>query len=71
VLVAQLSENSVVILEGKVVLTQRERSSAWQARFRVGDKWLRISTKQEELEKAKSAAVDPSTQSTWEANDVE
>jgi len=54
----QLSQNSVVILEGKIVLTQRKRSSAWQARFRVGSKWLRITTKQTELEKAKATAVD-------------
>jgi integrase len=54
----QLSPNSVAILEGKVVLTQRKRSSAWQARFRVGNKWLRITTKQQELEKAKAAAVN-------------
>jgi len=56
--VPQLSPNSVAILEGKVVLTQRKRSSAWQARFRVGSKWLRITTKQADLEKAKAAAVD-------------
>lgn len=52
----QLSQNSVTILDGKVVLTQRKRSSAWQARFRIGSKWLRVTTKQNELEKAKIAA---------------
>lgn len=53
----QLSQDSVAIFEGKIVLTQRKRSSAWQARFRVGNKWLRITTKQTELEKAKAAAL--------------
>ncbi len=52
----QLSQNSVAIRDGKIVLTQREHSSAWQARFRVGGKWLRVTTKQTELEKAKDAA---------------
>ncbi len=51
----QLSQNSVAIMEGKIVLTQRKRISAWQARFRIGNKWLRITTKQTELEKAKAA----------------
>lgn len=54
----QLSENSVQILDGAVVLTLRSRSSAWQARFRIGNKWLRITTKQKELEKAKEVARD-------------
>lgn len=54
----QLSQDSIAIFNGKIVLTQRKRSSAWQARFRVGNKWLRITTKQTELEKAKAAAVN-------------
>jgi integrase len=56
--VPQLSQDSVAIFDGKIVLTQRKRSSAWQARFRVGDRWLRITTKQTELEKAKATALD-------------
>ena len=51
-----LAETSVAILDGAVVLTLRPRSSAWQARFRVGGKWLRVTTKQSDLDKAKEAA---------------
>ena len=54
----QLSENSVTILDGAVVLTLRPHSAAWQARFRIGNKWMRVTTKQGELEKAKVAAQD-------------
>ena len=54
----QLSDNSVTILDGAVVLTLRPHSTAWQARFRIGDKWMRVTTKQGELEKAKAAATD-------------
>ena len=54
--VPQLSANSVQILDGAVVLTQRKRSSVWQARFRIDKKWLRVTTKQKDLEKAKEAA---------------
>ena len=52
----ELSAKSVTILDGKVVLTMRPRSSVWQARFRIADKWLRVSTKQADLEKAKVSA---------------
>ena len=52
----QLAETSVVILDGAVVLTLRPRSSAWQARFRIGGRWIRVTTKQSDLEKAKEAA---------------
>jgi len=54
----QLAETSVAILDGAVVLTLRPRSSAWQARFRIGGKWLRVTTKQSDLDKAKEAARD-------------
>ena len=53
-----LAETSVPILDGAVVLTLRPRSSAWQARFRIGGKWLRVTTKQSDLDKAKEAARD-------------
>lgn len=54
----QLSDKSVQILDGAVVLTLRPRSSAWQARYRIGHHWLRTTTKQSELEKAKAVASD-------------
>lgn len=54
----QLSQNSVQLLDGAVVLTLRPHSSAWQARFRIGDNWMRVTTKQSKLEKAKVTATD-------------
>ena len=55
---AQLSVNSVQILDGSVTLTKRNRSSAWQARYKIGNKWIRATTKHKELERATKAAQD-------------
>ena len=55
---AQLSVNSVQILDGSVTLTKRDRSSAWQARYKIGNKWIRATTKHKELERATKAAQD-------------
>lgn len=54
----ELSAQSVPILKGKVVLTKRARSSYWQARYRIGRKWIRTSTKTEDLEEAEVFATD-------------
>jgi hypothetical protein len=54
----KLSPNSVHLLNGKVVLTKRGRSSYWQARFRIGRKWVRTSTKCEELDEANGVALE-------------
>ena len=54
----ELSAQSVPILKGRVVLTKRARSSYWQARFRIGNKWIRTSTKTEDLEEAEVFATD-------------
>lgn len=54
----KLSPNSVHLLNGKVVLTKRGRSSYWQARFRIGRKWVRTSTKCEELDEASGVALE-------------
>ena len=55
---AQLSVNSVQILDGSVTLTKRNRSSAWQERYKIGNKWIRATTKHKELERATKAAQD-------------
>lgn len=55
---AQLSDSSIQILDGTVTLTKRNHSSAWQARYKIGNKWLRATTKQKELERAKKVAQD-------------
>ena len=53
---AQLSVNSVQILDGNVTLTKRNRSSAWQARYKIGFNWIRATTKEKEIERAKKVA---------------
>lgn len=54
----KLSPNSVKLLNGKVILTKRGRSPYWQVRFRIGRKWLRTSTKCEDLKEAEEAALE-------------
>lgn len=56
--VAQLSDSSVQILDGDITLTKRSHSSAWQARYKIGNKWLRTTTKHKELERAVKVAKD-------------
>ena len=46
------------LLDGAVVLSQRSRSSAWQARFKVGDKWVRATTKQKDKKAAAEVAKE-------------
>lgn len=55
---AQLSPNSVQILNGKITLTKRDNSSAWQMRYKIGDRWLRETTKQKELKEAQQVAEE-------------
>jgi integrase len=55
---AQLSVNSVQILDGAVTLTKRDNSAAWQARYKIGSKWIRTTTKQKELARATKTAQD-------------
>ena len=54
----QLSKKSVQILDGAVTLTKRDDSSFWQARYKVADNWLRVSTKTKDLKEAKELAED-------------
>ena len=54
----QKAEHTVHILEGKAVLYQRANSPHWHVRYKADGKWLRTTTKQENLADAKSAAVD-------------
>jgi integrase len=51
--------NTVHLRDGEVVLYKRERSSVWQARFRLYDKkWHSVSTKHYNLEFASRAACE-------------
>ena len=53
-----LSDESVHVLNGKIVLFKRTRSPLWQARFRIGRKWIRVSTKLEDIKKATGVAIE-------------
>ena len=50
------SPNTEYMLDGCVVLYRRSRSARWQARFKVGPQWKRVSTGTAVLEDARAAA---------------
>lgn len=52
------SESTVHILEGKATLYKRQLSPLWYVRFKVQGRWVKASTKAEELKEAKSNAVE-------------
>ncbi len=54
----QLSSSSVPIQNGSIVLSKRPKSPFWQARFRIGRKWIRTSTKTADLDDAKALAIN-------------
>ena len=55
---AQKSDDSIHILEGKAILYKRVGTPAWQVRYRIDGKKLRNTTHETDLDKAKSRAVD-------------
>ena len=54
----KLSPASVTLLDGNIVLYRRTRTRKWQARFKVGNYWKRITTKSNDLENAKDVALE-------------
>ena len=54
----KLSLASVTLLDGAVVLYKRSRTRKWQARFKVGGYWKRITTKSNNLDEAKGNAIE-------------
>jgi integrase len=52
----KLSAETVTILDGDVRLTRRKSSSAWQAAFKIDDRWVRVTTKARQLADAKETA---------------
>ena len=54
----KLSPASVTLLDGNIVLYRRPRTRKWQARFKVGNYWKRITTKCLNLEKARDTALE-------------
>lgn len=54
----KLSDETVTLLDGDVRLTRRKNSSAWQAAFKIGDRWVRTTTKCRQLADAKERAKE-------------
>ena len=52
----KLSPRSVTLLDGAIVLSRRDGSAKWQARFKNGSRWIRVTTKKKDLDDAKEAA---------------
>lgn len=55
---AKLSASTVTINDGDILLYKRVRSTAWQAKFKIGQRWVRATTKLDDLADAKKAAKD-------------
>ena len=49
----QRADESVPILDGGALLTRRKESPYWQLKFRVGRRFIRVSTKESDLDKAR------------------
>lgn len=54
----KLADPANSLLNGAIVLSQRNRSSAWQARFKLDGKWLRVTTKKKDRKEAEDAAIE-------------
>jgi integrase len=52
----KLSPDSLTLLDGAIVLSRRNGSARWQARFKNGSRWIRVTTKVRDLKEAKKAA---------------
>lgn len=55
---AKLSSSTVTINDGDILLYKRAKSAAWQAKFKIGRRWVRVTTQQMELVRAKATAKD-------------
>jgi integrase len=52
----KISSETVTLLDGDVRLTRRKNSAAWQAAFKIDDRWVRVTTKARQLADAKETA---------------
>lgn len=52
----KLAPNTVTVLDGDVRLFRRPRSRSWQATFKMGGRWIRVTTKCKQLADAKKRA---------------
>ena len=50
------SPTTTVILERELIVYLRERSDVWQCRYKIDGRWIRRTTKEHELSKAKAKA---------------
>jgi len=50
------SPTTTVILERELIVYLRERSDVWQCRYKVDGRWIRKTTKERDLQKAKIKA---------------
>ena len=53
----KLAPNTQTVLDGEVRLFRRPRSRAWQATFKMGGRWVRVTTKCKLLADAKKVSV--------------
>jgi len=54
----KLSSPSNTLLNGAIVLSQRSRSAAWQMRFKLDGKRIRITSGKRDRKEAEQAAFD-------------
>jgi len=50
------SPTTTVLLERELIIYLRERSDVWQCRYKVDGRWIRKTTKEHDIEKAKLKA---------------
>ena len=46
------------ILDGRVVLSKRDDSAHWQIRFKLNNRWIRLTTKKTNFKEAQETAID-------------
>ena len=49
-------ETTHTLIERELILYRRERSAIWQCRYKIDGQWLRETTKERDLAKAKKKA---------------
>jgi hypothetical protein len=54
----KLSPHSVALSDGAIVLSRRNGSAMWQARFKLSGRWIRVTTKTKDLDEAKEVASE-------------
>jgi hypothetical protein len=52
------SNSTTVLLERELIIYRRENSDLWQCRYKVGGRWIRTTTKERDLVKAKRKAKE-------------